>query len=86
MSASAFPFNVTSPSLGQPITETDSYGEPQASYVKRASAENQAHHWNEVLRDDPFHGPVSGFKVGVAPVKWGRRYPLIWVPVGDESA
>lgn len=63
------------PRLGDPITR---WGE--LSYVKRTSSERQAQLWNVVLSDDPVFGPMSGFVVGVAPLRdRDGRYPLVWV-------
>lgn len=52
---------------------------PDLGYVKRKSSETQAERWNEILADDPLHGPSTGFIVGVAPMAVGGVWPLVWV-------
>ena len=67
--------NLTEPRLGDPIGAAGMF-----AYVKRASSELQARKWNEVLANDPIHGPSSGVVVGVSPIKdVDGRYPLVWV-------
>ena len=66
---------LTPPRWGDPIHK-------DLAYVKRASAENQAAHWNAVLVCDSLLGPGSGFVVGVGPRREGR-YPLVWLPQFD---
>jgi hypothetical protein len=68
------PPSLNPPRLGDPICD-------ETAYVKRASSENQARAWNEVLADDPVFGPASGLRVGVSPMKVRGRYPLVWVAV-----
>lgn len=68
------PPEMTPPCLGVSLGE-------EFAYVRRESAEAQAQQWNDVLRDDPFHGPSTGLVVGVFPIKDADgRFPLVWVP------
>lgn len=70
----ATPVPLTPPRLAEPINGYE------LSYVKRSSAEKQAHYWNMALADDPAFGPTSGLVVGVAALRDSeKRYPLIWV-------
>lgn len=69
---------LTDPVLGMPIAANGEF-----AYRTRKSAHNQAAMWNEVLDQDPIHGPATGFVVGVAPIasqmEDGSRFELIWV-------
>lgn len=69
---------LSEPSLGMPFAARG-----YLAYRTRKSALNQAARWNEILEQDPVHGPVTGFAVGVAPIasqtEDGPRFELIWV-------
>lgn len=65
------------PRLGDPV----SFDPDELAYIERVSAERQALAWNVILETDPVYGPLSGYRVGVAPFRVNRRFRLVWVAV-----
>ena len=75
---------------GAPVVNTPAAGRllaPVIGYVTRRSARHQADMWNQVLEDDPTHGPDSGYVVRVSDSKDADgTWKLVWIPITDTAS